>query len=425
MIHSNTILLLYASLVILIIMISSLTSRYGDPKTKRLFDMVLILQLSRLISELGFIFSAYNRSEPMYILCGIVNYLAFYGIIYMITLYFVQSILHQSKALIVITRIICFFCIVGSVLWIISLFNDMFLQYDIHNHIIPQPLYWLGQVPGWIAVILDFVIIFTNSRELGIRNVICFLTYLILPALGTLFRGYWFSQNFQSLAITLTCLLIYSISHVDQQNLLKEQEKKLADERIRVMLSQIQPHFMYNTLNTIYYLAGKNPETAQRAISEFSDYLRGNIDSLTTDATIPFDKELEHIRHYLSLEEIRFEDELQVRYEIHTKDFRVPPLTIQPLVENAVKHGVGRKPGGGTVTIVTDDLGNFIRIQVIDDGVGFHADQPYDPDDNKTHVGLYSVRERIRSMTGGTLNIKSTPGEGTSAEVILPKSFSQ
>ena len=418
--YSNTILELYGVLIIAVILISSLTSRNDDSGIHKIFEQILFVQILRLLSDIGFAHSAHGNNQVLYIIFGIVNYISFYAIISLITRYFV-FFLHPQKPLVKLcTRMIYAVCFIGCVLWIISLFNGMFVEIGPGGVTIQKPLYILGQAPGWIAMILDFVIVLTSTRELGSRNVFCFLSYLILPMMGTLFRQFWFYDSFQSMAITLSCLLIYTNIHVDQQNLLREKEKQLAEERIRIMLSQIQPHFMYNTLNTIYYLADKHPDTAQRAISEFSDYLRGNIDALTASEPIPFEKELSHIRHYLSLEEIRFAEELRTVYDIEVREFRVPALSIQPLVENAVKHGIGRKPDGGTVWIKTKDTGNNIVIQVIDNGVGF-KDSPDAKQSTHTHVGIQNVRERISSMMNGTLNIKSTPGQGTVAEVILPK----
>ncbi|MBR5572810.1 MAG: histidine kinase [Oscillospiraceae bacterium] len=194
-------------------------------------------------------------------------------------------------------------------------------------------------------------------------------------------------------------------------------EKELEDSRIAIMLSQIKPHFLYNVLNTIYHLYRKEPEMAQEAVSSFAEYLRCNMLSIEKSEPIPFSEEYQHIRTYLSLEQIRFRDKLDVVYDVEVSDFKLPPLTVEPLVENAVKHGVTKKRGGGTVTISTRRTAAGVQITVADNGVGF--DTAHYMDDGKPHVGIHNVRERLQNMMGGTLTVTSTDS-GTVAVVTIP-----
>ncbi|MGN0805271.1 MAG: sensor histidine kinase [Candidatus Coproplasma sp.] len=194
---------------------------------------------------------------------------------------------------------------------------------------------------------------------------------------------------------------------------------ELQNSHISLMLSQIQPHFLYNTLNTIHYLCGKDAEVAQSAISSFSDYLRNNLDSIDCNELVLFDKELQHIKTYLELEKIRFGEELEIIYDIQTTSFLLPILTVQPLVENAVKHGTSKKRGGGSVTISTKECDNYFEIKVCDTGVGF--DVAHYADDVKKHVGIVNVRERLLIMCNATLEITSEVGKGTEATVLIPK----
>ena len=194
-------------------------------------------------------------------------------------------------------------------------------------------------------------------------------------------------------------------------------EKELEDSRIAIMLSQIKPHFLYNVLNTIYHLYRKEPETAQEAVSSFAEYLRCNMLSIEKNEPISFREEYQHVQTYLSLEQIRFRGKLDVVYDVDVTDFKVPPLTVEPLVENAVKHGVTKKRGGGIVTISTRRTEDGIRITVSDTGVGFDPDNYME--DGKPHVGIRNVRDRLQSMVGGTLTITSSKS-GTVAVVTIP-----
>lgn len=196
-------------------------------------------------------------------------------------------------------------------------------------------------------------------------------------------------------------------------------EKELEDSRISAMLNQMQPHFLYNVLNSIYQLCEVNPKTAQDAIEKFSDYLRNNMASLEEKEEISFGEEYSHVKTYLSLEQIRFPSKLRIAEDIQATNFKVPPLTVQVLVENAVKHGVTKKRGGGTVTVATRELPDCWQITVSDTGKGF--DPAHYEEDGKAHFGLRNVRERLRLMVGGTLTVTSSPGQGTTAEIRIPK----
>ena len=199
----------------------------------------------------------------------------------------------------------------------------------------------------------------------------------------------------------------------------KKLEKELEESRIAIMLSQMQPHFIHNILNVIYYLCGKDPAAAQGAISKFSDHLRNNLEAISQKELITFRKELDHIHTYLELEQIRFGEELSIVYDIEEDSFFLPVLSVQPLVENAVKHGIAKKRGGGVVTISSQKTETAYRITVSDTGVGFDVDRYMD--DGKVHVGLINVRQRLASRMNATVDVDSTPGNGTTVTVTIPR----
>lgn len=196
-------------------------------------------------------------------------------------------------------------------------------------------------------------------------------------------------------------------------------EKELEESRIAILLSQMQPHFIHNILNVIYYLCGKDPAAAQGAISKFSDHLRNNLEAISQKELIPFRKELDHIHTYLELEQIRFGEELSIVYDIEEDSFLLPVLSIQPLVENAVKHGIAKKRGGGVVTISSQKTETEYRITVSDTGAGFDVDRYME--DGKVHVGLLNVRQRLASRMNAAVDVDSTPGSGTTVTVTIPR----
>ena len=196
-------------------------------------------------------------------------------------------------------------------------------------------------------------------------------------------------------------------------------EMRLQESQISIMLSQIQPHFLYNTLNSIYQLCETNPMRARSLVNSFSEYLRNNLSSLEEPGLIPFATEFSHVNTYLDIEKVRFEDTLEVEYDIKCEDFFLPVLTVQPIVENAVKHGTSKKRGGGTVRISTREDKESYIIEVSDTGCGFDPAKP--KNDGKRHVGIENVRQRLSNMCGGSLSIESTVGKGTLATIIIPK----
>ncbi|MGN0526816.1 MAG: sensor histidine kinase [Acutalibacteraceae bacterium] len=196
--------------------------------------------------------------------------------------------------------------------------------------------------------------------------------------------------------------------------------KELSDMNTTLMLSQIQPHFLFNALNTIKYLIKKDSKTAETAIVKFSNYLRANMDSLTQKEPIEFTKELEHVKNYLSIEKLRFGDRLNIEYDIKFDDFKIPPLTIQPIAENSVKHGINQKPEGGTLKISSYEDGNYIYVVIEDDGVGF--DPSKEPENkNRSHVGMANIKERLEKLLKANINTDSIIGVGTKTTIIIPK----
>ena len=194
-------------------------------------------------------------------------------------------------------------------------------------------------------------------------------------------------------------------------------EAELKESRISIMLSQIQPHFIYNTLGTIERMCLKDPEKAFDLVRNFSLYLRGNFSELESVTPIRFEEELKHVEYYVNIEKVRFPD-MNIEYDVEVTDFVLPALSVQPLVENAIKHGLMRLETGGTVVISTYETPEHFCVEVKDDGVGFDTSLPIE---GKKHVGLRNIRGRLNAMVNGELIIESEIGIGTKAVIMIPK----
>ena len=209
---------------------------------------------------------------------------------------------------------------------------------------------------------------------------------------------------------------------LQQENMKKDAENArlelaVMQNQVSVMLSQIQPHFLYNSLSTIQILCQMDPALAQEAMGHFIQYLRANLDSLNQKDSIPFEQELNHVKNYLYIEKLRFGRKLEVGYELERKAFTCPSLCLQTMVENAVKHGVCNKKGGGTIWIRSYETSQGICVEVEDNGVGFDPGQV--PQDGQSHIGIINTRRRVEDA-GGSLEIQSKIGEGTKVRILLP-----
>ena len=198
----------------------------------------------------------------------------------------------------------------------------------------------------------------------------------------------------------------------------KQLEGELEESRIAVMVSQIHPHFLFNSLSAIRHLCRTRPELAWEALGDFASYLRANTDALTSTKLIPFSQELRHIQSYLKLEKLRMEERLNIVYDIQEEDFLLPPLTVQPLIENAVKHGIFYKREGGTVRLATFKKGNAVVIEVSDDGVGFDMEENPQAED-RVYVGIRNVQTRISKMLRAQMIVKSEMGKGTTVTIRI------
>lgn len=243
----------------------------------------------------------------------------------------------------------------------------------------------------------------------------------------TMYLSGWATADMYILYPITLCLLLMCMIYIYYQrvieireqeairmaSLYKEMEQKSAD----MMVSQLQPHFMFNTLQAIQVLARRDTRLADKVIFTFSNYLRSNLDFVKINQPVPFNKALVPVQCYVDIEKIRFKNRFDAEYDIEATDFSVPPLCIQPLVENAVKHGVCRKPEGGTVTLSTREHPDHYEVVITDDGVGFETDTLSEKKDG----GIYNARFQLEHMLGAVLIIESVPGEGTVQRIKIPK----
>ena len=221
-------------------------------------------------------------------------------------------------------------------------------------------------------------------------------------------------------------LIQAEIDDMEKAARLQEEEKKQALQQVemknlqtKVMLSQIQPHFVYNTLSSIAALCDIDPQKAKRIAIDFTNYLRGNLKTLSIVEPVLFELEMRHTELYLRIEKERFGDRLNYELDICANEFFIPALTVQPLVENAVKHGLCSRAEGGNLIISSYEIDDGYEIIIEDNGVGFDT-AAIDWDDG-THIGIANARERLKYFCNGTITIRSSLGNGTLAKIFIPR----
>ncbi|KJS64814.1 MAG: hypothetical protein JL50_18185 [Peptococcaceae bacterium BICA1-7] len=204
---------------------------------------------------------------------------------------------------------------------------------------------------------------------------------------------------------------------------LKISVDKAKAAEVAFLQAQIKPHFLYNVLNTISSFCDTDPKQAGELINDLANYLRQSFDFKNLDMFVPLDKELSLVSSYLQIEKARFGDELNVEFFIdHTIQIDIPPLSIQPLVENAIRHGLRKKEGGGTVTVTVRKCPEGVLVAVSDNGRGIPSDRldRLLTTDNVTGIGLRNIDSRLKKLYRGGLSIESEALKGTEISFTIP-----
>ena len=276
----------------------------------------------------------------------------------------------------------------------------------------------LSQGYQFVIFLLVFVLTLRNNK-LNVREKTAFALYCFLPLIAIIlqnvFKGYAIAYASIIVAIEVLFFFVNIQKNID----LAKEEEKNKETQIKLMLSQIKPHFIYNSLSAISTLIPLDPEKAQKALDDFTEYLRHNLASLTETRLIPFENELRHIETYVSLEKLRFGNRINAVFDVQVTDFLVPPLAIQPIVENAIKHGILKKLEGGTLILKTYETECAFVVEVADDGVGFDFDNV--DRDKRDHFGINNIKYRIEKACNGEISVRSEIGKGTSVTVVFHK----
>ena len=279
-----------------------------------------------------------------------------------------------------------------------------------------------------VCLVREFAISKTKIKWLYIGSLLPLVSFTV-DFFG-IWRGFWdggvASQYVFVLLFAIAVIMVLKLipGNINAATKAKELEMEkivlgaeLAESRISTMMSQIRPHFIYNTLGSIEQLCELDPKKAGELVHDFAKYLRGNFGELDNPKPILMSQEMDHVHHYVSIENVRFPD-MTISFEMNSADFHIPALTVQPIVENAIKHGLMKLQKGGSILVRSYETETHFCVLVVDDGVGFDTGLLLD---ERKHVGLRNIRERLKAMVNGTIEIESTPSVGTKVLIKIPK----
>ncbi len=292
---------------------------------------------------------------------------------------------------------------------------------------------WFSQALLLLICVTIVLIVMREYRKgLCIRNIwgsIVLVFMVIVEFCNTYFSpaltsGFYARTGIVIFFMQLGFDIVLQYEKTEQDN--AEKRRMLQSTRMHLMLSQIQPHFIFNTLGAIRIMIKTNPDMAYSMIYDFSKCLRANLNSLEHEEAILFAEEIKHVKAYTNIQKIRFADTLEVAFDIQVDGFLVPPLSIQPLVGNAITHWLRKGKDAGCVTIRSRELEREFMVEIEDNGVGFETkllgeDEIYQGDEEDLTSGINQVRYRIYKSVQGRMEIKSALGKGTCVTLFFPK----
>lgn len=421
----NIVLDIYSGIICLFLILYFILKNKKRDGMNRFFILMCLFNLGMLLGDItnwtceGFAYPwfpfALRLGTTLYFGCSAPLLLSFIG--YTIEYLSSRVVIHKN-----FWYIACILSAIQLIFSVISLWTGTYYIISTDNVYHRGDAFWLSQlIPILIYSIAPIIIIF-YYRYFKKKDILFLLGCILMPLTAEFIQMTYYGIALMNTGSTLALLIVFINVQLESELKMKEQEKALTEARIDIMMSQIQPHFLYNSLATIRKLCDLDPKQAKQAIGDFSFYLRANMDSLTNKLPIPFMQELNHVKHYLNLEQQRFQSRLKVVYDINVKEFLIPALTVQTIVENAVRHGIMKRERGGTIIIYTEDSDTAYRIIVIDDGPGFNYSSHRN---NNIGIGIDNVRKRLQILCNGQLELLSNPNKGVTAIITIPKGENQ
>ncbi len=406
-------IIIFLSLIIPLIgvFIFCLTDRFINKKRKKIYIILVILVVSLIFQNyIEYYLKEYVIQIQVRTVISAYGYMVRPAIIAL----FIYLVCPNKKHIPV--SILTF---VNVLIYTTAFYSHLTIFFTENNNFAGGPLRYTCLIISIVLLIYNIVVTIIEFKKEKKKNILIPILLTILVVVGIILdivSDFNINHRVDYITIMIVASTVFYYIWLHIQFVYRHETDLLAQQKIQLALSQIKPHFIYNTLNAIQDIEGM-PENAQNAIVDFSKYLRENLDFLTSSNLIPFSKELEHVTKYVNLEKLRFGEKINIIFDIQVSNFLIPSLSLQMVVENAIKHGITKKYEGGSVKITSYEKNDKYFIIVEDDGVGFDVNKVI----GDNHLGFKNSRERLRHFVNGDLIIESEVNKGTVVTIVIPK----
>ena len=340
----------------------------------------------------------------------------------MLTVYLLHSCGEDLKKS-VLLRIVIALVISYIVMLNLAQFTNKFYTITPDTQLVNGPWYPISVLPFIAIMAINLGAVLHWRKRLSRKMYCAFLIALVPLTVALTVHVFVSVYPFIDISLAPCAVVMYGIILSDQldqymrtQQELLRQQQEIARQRASILMLQMRPHFIYNTMTSVYYLCDQDPQAAKQVTLDFITYLRKNFNAIASEHTIPFSEELEHTRAYLAVEQAQFTNRLFVDYDTPHTHFHLPPLTLQPIVENAVKHGLDPDSKPLRISIRTRSTDSGSEFTVEDNGPGFEPTE-----DDAPHIALGNIRQRLTMMCNGQMSITPREGGGTAVKVTIPE----
>ncbi len=315
----------------------------------------------------------------------------------------------------VLLRISVFLFVSYYIMAIVGHFTNFFYYSSHEGSFFRKPTHPLLLAPVTVILFIDLILLIVKYKKLSKRHFILYVVYLISSLTATIIHSFVFAIMVVNITTWISATAMYILIIKDQMDQYTRQQIAISNQNANILVLQMRPHFVYNTMTSIYYLCEQDSKKAQKAILDFTTYLRKNFNAIASKDTIPFTEEIEHVGAYLAVELVQFEDNLIVEYDTAYTQFKLPPLTLQPIIENAIKHGLDPDTDPLKILIRTRKTQSGSLITIMDNGPGFDPKEVFN-----SNNALSNIKQRLKIMCNGDIKIVSQKGNGTVVTIRIP-----
>ncbi len=388
-----------------------------DNRATRIFLLLLFIETVLLFADIHcWVWDGDQTLVTAAIVANIVSYLC---VLLLLTFYWALLLeLYKPfrKRMAKFTKVIIALAVTDVILIVTNPLTGLFFVIDSNALYVRSDTFLLSLLaPNFIGLIEVYCILKFETKS---RRKIVFIGYILFSWIAMFIQLFNYGISLQYVSFMFSFVLMYANIYLDRGTELIFNESRMNEQNAAIMVSQIQPHFLYNSLTSIMNIKGNPPQTRD-AIAEFGGYLRANLDSMTTTNPIPVQREIEHVESYIYLRKLKFGDRLNIIYNIEDTSFFLPPETIKTIVSSVIEYNLVRDEQPLTITLSTENTEKYHVVRIYNDSVtplarGFIRD--------KNNIEIAAMVNRLNTMVGGTLkNIEDSRG-GNTVEIRIPHS---